>query len=80
MLSEPETSRVKVMSYQDYRSMGDAAILEILRSKHIVTINSPVESAEFNEDSLSFLGVSLDRACIIQGESPYCPQELKQNL
>ena len=66
MISDPEHSYVRIMDYQDYRSLGDAAILKILQTRHIVTIGSPVRNSEFNEETLALLG-SIDRACTIHG-------------
>jgi hypothetical protein len=64
---DPQASCVFVVEWNTFKSMAAATIQEIFRHRHILVLNSPVETVEFDREGLESLG-SLSSIRSVQGE------------
>ena len=67
MVSDPETSRIRLLSNKDFRTAGDATILKILQTHHILVYDVPHETHKFNEETIDIIS-PIDKKCTIHGK------------
>jgi hypothetical protein len=76
---DPAASCVFVVEWHRFKSMNASTIQEIFRHRHILVLNSPIETVEFDREGLETLG-SLSSIRSVQGAFQECHTYMIANL